>query len=685
MRAVCPEAPFSTGILQSHGNDTANELLARADTVLYRAKETRVARGRRLPANGGIRDSVLVAARAPTPTRVRPTATGGHPSCGGRNDRSRNSSRRSLDPRTQHARTRPDGRLHPRARSGRGPRCRAAGSPLSMAIEFSPNGGHEFPRWWPSFLPAAALLERRDDDRPRPQGTAAHADHRDHDHRHRGTAACRDRDPLGRRRTHRAGGQALAPWSETADTGGHGRADPRLAEHHPDDQIASILNKQDRRTGTGLLFSAPRVKHVRQQNNIPVAPPPDPDSGIFTIKQAADELGVTETTIYRWLREGLLPGEQTTPHPPWRIRLTPEVRRGSCPTSPRTTCRWIRPRSGSGVRVKRFCIRSNAVNCTPSRSSRDGEKAYEFRCCSPQLDCLTNDDGEEGSVTMGRTARRSRGPRAGRSIPACGAPAGSGRDHGPLGFPRVKCLAGRQPGRASACPDRRPVAARGLLGEQDPAGLGVFPALRGRGGDHVRRRAAAYGSLRRCDSTRARPDAAAQIGVLSVIAVPRPLCRSGQLKQLRWENPGLARVKQLGGRSHRRPVEGVVVELLSGCATPPSDGGVYHLRVEIHRGCPVGGESRHARPSQLRVERCGECSSEAGGGTGSTPRATAADAPVPTRGHRHRTGRPARMRVRACVDLGGAVQLGEVDRSAILRRTGCAPAAAAVISHRSAP
>jgi DNA invertase Pin-like site-specific DNA recombinase/predicted DNA-binding transcriptional regulator AlpA len=109
----------------------------------------------------------------------------------------------------------------------------------------------------------------------------------------------------------------------------------RLAEHHPDRQIAAILNKQGRRTGTGLLFTEPRVKYVRQQNEIPVAPPPDPNSGIFTIKQAAKELGVAEATIYRWLRAGLLPGEQTTAHAPWRIRLTPEIRAKFVPEIPK--------------------------------------------------------------------------------------------------------------------------------------------------------------------------------------------------------------------------------------------------------------------------------------------------------------------------------------------------------------
>ena len=99
-----------------------------------------------------------------------------------------------------------------------------------------------------------------------------------------------------------------------------------LAAHHPDRQIAAILNKQGRRTGTGLLFTEPRVKHVRQRNQIPTAPPPDPASDLFTIEQAAIQLGVTHGTIYRWLKAGLLPGEQTTPHAPWRIRLTDEIR-----------------------------------------------------------------------------------------------------------------------------------------------------------------------------------------------------------------------------------------------------------------------------------------------------------------------------------------------------------------------
>ena len=108
----------------------------------------------------------------------------------------------------------------------------------------------------------------------------------------------------------------------------------RLAVHHPDERIAAILNKQGRRTGAGLPFNQTRVKSVRKKYAIPAAPPPNPDSELRTIQQAAAELGVADGTIYRWLRAGLLPGEQTTPHAPWRIRLSDEIRRQFVPEVP---------------------------------------------------------------------------------------------------------------------------------------------------------------------------------------------------------------------------------------------------------------------------------------------------------------------------------------------------------------
>ena len=108
----------------------------------------------------------------------------------------------------------------------------------------------------------------------------------------------------------------------------------RLAAHHPDGQIAAILNKQRRTTGTGLPFSEARVRGIRQRAGIPAAPPPEHDGETVTIQQAANELGVSAATIRRWLNDGLLPAEQTTPHAPWRIRLTDQVRRRFVPDVP---------------------------------------------------------------------------------------------------------------------------------------------------------------------------------------------------------------------------------------------------------------------------------------------------------------------------------------------------------------
>ena len=144
-------------------------------------------------------------------------------------------------------------------------------------------------------------------------------------------------------RSRSVGRAALAPRSPPAHSPRRGSTRTpedtvelirRLAAHSNDRQIAAILNKQGRRTGTGLPFTDPRVKFLRQKHGIRAAPPPDPDSDLFTIEQAATELGVNHTTIYRWLRAGLLPGEQTTVHAPWRIRLTDEIRAQFVPDVP---------------------------------------------------------------------------------------------------------------------------------------------------------------------------------------------------------------------------------------------------------------------------------------------------------------------------------------------------------------
>jgi DNA invertase Pin-like site-specific DNA recombinase len=104
----------------------------------------------------------------------------------------------------------------------------------------------------------------------------------------------------------------------------------RLAGHYDDKTIALVLANQKRRTATGLRFTQHRVTNLRNSHGIPVFTP-DPanasaDSELVSVQRAARELDVTPQTVYRWLRDGFIKGEQPTPTAPWRIRLDDELR-----------------------------------------------------------------------------------------------------------------------------------------------------------------------------------------------------------------------------------------------------------------------------------------------------------------------------------------------------------------------
>lgn len=104
----------------------------------------------------------------------------------------------------------------------------------------------------------------------------------------------------------------------------------KLAREFDDRQIACILNRQGHRSGRGLAFTKSSISSLRGKNHIPLCPTPmprDQREGPFTADEAARELGVSMHTVHRWLRDGVVAGEQLTPRAPWRILLTDEVRR----------------------------------------------------------------------------------------------------------------------------------------------------------------------------------------------------------------------------------------------------------------------------------------------------------------------------------------------------------------------
>jgi predicted DNA-binding transcriptional regulator AlpA len=108
----------------------------------------------------------------------------------------------------------------------------------------------------------------------------------------------------------------------------------RLAQHYHDRTIAVILAKQKRRTATGLTWTRPRVATLRANHAIPAYQPPPAadvrpdcdDAVVVTITAAEKLLGVSKVTLYRWMKDGFITGEQITPGAPWRIRIDQALR-----------------------------------------------------------------------------------------------------------------------------------------------------------------------------------------------------------------------------------------------------------------------------------------------------------------------------------------------------------------------
>jgi predicted DNA-binding transcriptional regulator AlpA len=132
-------------------------------------------------------------------------------------------------------------------------------------------------------------------------------------------------------------------------TGGHFHATDantvevirQLAVHYNGTSIAVILARQGRRTGTGLAWTKSRVHSLRVSRGILAYVPStetvtasDDNAVVVSITQAERILGVSRVTLYRWLADGFIVGEQLLPHAPWRIRIDDTLRAKIVPEVP---------------------------------------------------------------------------------------------------------------------------------------------------------------------------------------------------------------------------------------------------------------------------------------------------------------------------------------------------------------
>lgn len=113
----------------------------------------------------------------------------------------------------------------------------------------------------------------------------------------------------------------------------------RLAVHYDDTTIARLLARQGRVTATGLAFTKDRVWSLRRDHHIP-GPEPEAvtpgcdDACTVSVSEAEQLLGVSRATLYRWLADGFIVGEQDTPGGPWRIRIDAALRSKIVPDIP---------------------------------------------------------------------------------------------------------------------------------------------------------------------------------------------------------------------------------------------------------------------------------------------------------------------------------------------------------------
>ena len=108
----------------------------------------------------------------------------------------------------------------------------------------------------------------------------------------------------------------------------------RLARQCPDAQIARTLNRLGRRTARGLRFTGPRVARVRRSHGVEAFGRRPRAAELRSAQEAARELGVSRATVYRWVKQGFLVGEQEVPGAPLRVRLDDRLRERLCERVP---------------------------------------------------------------------------------------------------------------------------------------------------------------------------------------------------------------------------------------------------------------------------------------------------------------------------------------------------------------
>jgi excisionase family DNA binding protein len=124
----------------------------------------------------------------------------------------------------------------------------------------------------------------------------------------------------------------------------------QMAGRFSDEQVAATLNRLGLRTGAGNTWNEARVRSAREYQELPAFDPGNPRKDFLTLREAAQQLGVSLAIVRRMITEKKLPATQVITCAPWQIpaeALQSETLRTETENI-RTGIRWPRTRTPDG-------------------------------------------------------------------------------------------------------------------------------------------------------------------------------------------------------------------------------------------------------------------------------------------------------------------------------------------------
>ena len=109
-----------------------------------------------------------------------------------------------------------------------------------------------------------------------------------------------------------------------------------LARERSDEQVAAALNREGRRSAKGGAFNVSMVRWIRHKHRIPA--PDFQRPGECSVRQVADELGVSRNVVYYWIDRGVVTARRPNHGSPYWIAFdddTKETLRAWVRNSPR--------------------------------------------------------------------------------------------------------------------------------------------------------------------------------------------------------------------------------------------------------------------------------------------------------------------------------------------------------------